>query len=34
MSIALHDGTTISQIWFEGRLDAMLHWWQMPRIPS
>jgi peptide/nickel transport system substrate-binding protein len=34
MAIALHDGTSISQIWFEGRFDAMLHWWQMPADPE
>jgi peptide/nickel transport system substrate-binding protein len=34
MSIALHHGTSISQIWFEGRFDAMLHWWQMPADPE
>lgn len=34
MSISLHDGTSISQIWFEGRFDAMLHWWQMPADPE
>jgi peptide/nickel transport system substrate-binding protein len=34
MSISLHDGTSISQIWFEGKFDAMLHWWQMPADPE
>ena len=34
MRIVLHDGTTISQVWFEGRFDAMLHWWQMPADPE
>jgi peptide/nickel transport system substrate-binding protein len=34
MSISLHDGTSISQLWFEGRFDAMLHWWQMPADPE
>lgn len=34
MAISLHDGTSISQIWFEGRFDAMLHWWQMPADPE
>jgi peptide/nickel transport system substrate-binding protein len=33
-AIQLHDGTTISQLWFEGRFDAMLHWWQMPADPE
>jgi peptide/nickel transport system substrate-binding protein len=32
--VDLHDGTTISSIWFEGRFDAMLHWWQMPSDPE
>ena len=30
----LQDGTAISAIWFEGRFDAMLHWWQMPSDPE
>ncbi len=30
----LHDGTAISALWFEGRFDAMLHWWQMPSDPE
>jgi peptide/nickel transport system substrate-binding protein len=34
MRIALHDGTTISSLWFEGKFDAMLHWWQMPADPE
>ena len=34
MSIALQDGTTISSLWFEGKFDAMLHWWQMPADPE
>jgi peptide/nickel transport system substrate-binding protein len=34
MSITLHDGTTISSVWFEGKFDAMLHWWQMPSDPE
>ncbi len=32
--VELHDGTAISAIWFEGRFDAMLHWWQMPSDPE
>src|SRR5262249_60602985 len=32
--VELHDGTAISSIWFEGRFDAMLHWWQMPSDPE
>jgi len=34
VKVALHDGTAISSIWFEGRFDAMLHWWQMPSDPE
>jgi peptide/nickel transport system substrate-binding protein len=33
-AIQLHDGTSISQLWFEGKFDAMLHWWQMPADPE
>ena len=29
-----HDGTSISTLWFEGKFDAMLHWWQMPADPE
>jgi peptide/nickel transport system substrate-binding protein len=32
--VELHDGTAISAIWFEGRFEAMLHWWQMPSDPE
>ena len=32
--VELHDGTAISALWFEGRFDAMLHWWQMPADPE
>ena len=32
--VELHDGTAISTVWFEGRFDAMLHWWQMPADPE
>jgi peptide/nickel transport system substrate-binding protein len=32
--VQLQDGTTISALWFEGRFDAMLHWWQMPSDPE
>jgi len=32
--VELHDGTAISSLWFEGRFDAMLHWWQMPSDPE
>jgi peptide/nickel transport system substrate-binding protein len=34
VAVQLHDGTAISAIWFEGRFDAMLHWWQMPSDPE
>jgi peptide/nickel transport system substrate-binding protein len=34
VKVELHDGTAISAIWFEGRFDAMLHWWQMPSDPE
>ena len=32
--VELHDGTAISALWFEGKFDAMLHWWQMPADPE
>jgi peptide/nickel transport system substrate-binding protein len=34
MTVELHDGTTISSVWFEGKFNAMLHWWQMPADPE
>jgi len=34
MKVELHDGTALSALWFEGRFDAMLHWWQMPSDPE
>jgi len=34
VNVQLVDGTAISAIWFEGRFDAMLHWWQMPSDPE
>ena len=34
VKVQLHDGTALSAIWFEGRFDAMLHWWQMPSDPE
>ena len=34
VTVQLHDGTAISALWFEGRFDAMLHWWQMPSDPE
>lgn len=33
-AIRLVDGTSISAFWFEGRFDAMLHWWHMPADPE
>jgi peptide/nickel transport system substrate-binding protein len=33
-TVQLQDGTALSAIWFEGRFDAMLHWWQMPSDPE
>jgi peptide/nickel transport system substrate-binding protein len=32
--VELVDGTAISTLWFEGRFDAMLHWWQLPADPE
>ena len=32
--VRLVDGTSISGLWFEGRFDAMLHWWHMPADPE
>jgi peptide/nickel transport system substrate-binding protein len=34
MQIQLVDGTSISSLWFEGKFDAMLHWWHMPSDPE
>jgi peptide/nickel transport system substrate-binding protein len=34
VQVELQDGTAISSVWFEGRFDAMLHWWQMPSDPE
>jgi peptide/nickel transport system substrate-binding protein len=34
VSVELHDGTALSALWFEGKFDAMLHWWQMPSDPE
>ena len=34
MKIQLVDGTSISSLWFEGKFDAMLHWWHMPADPE
>ena len=33
-ALQLHDGTSISKLWFEGKFDAMLHWWQLPADPE
>ena len=33
-AVQLHDGTSISQLWFSGKFDAMLHWWQLPADPE
>lgn len=33
-AVQLHDGTSISKLWFEGRFHAMLHWWQLPADPE
>ena len=32
--IQLVDGTAISSLWFEGKFDALLHWWHMPADPE
>lgn len=32
--IQLVDGTAISSLWFDGKFDAMLHWWHMPADPE
>lgn len=34
ITIQLVDGTAISSLWFEGKFDAMLHWWHMPADPE
>lgn len=34
MQVQLVDGTSISGLWFEGKFDAMLHWWHMPADPE
>ncbi|MGD9902552.1 MAG: peptide ABC transporter substrate-binding protein [Vicinamibacterales bacterium] len=33
-AVQLHDGTSISKLWFEGNFHAMLHWWQLPADPE
>jgi len=32
--IRLVDGTAISALWFDGKFDAMLHWWHMSADPE
>lgn len=34
VAVQLHDGTSISKLWFEGKFEAMLHWWQLPADPE
>ena len=34
VKIKLVDGTAISSLWFDGKFDAMLHWWHMPSDPE
>jgi peptide/nickel transport system substrate-binding protein len=34
VQVRLIDGTAISSLWFEGKFDAMLHWWHMPADPE
>ena len=34
VSVQLHDGTSISKLWFDGKFQAMLHWWQLPADPE
>ena len=34
VKVELQDGTAISATWFEGRFEAMLHWWQMASDPE
>ena len=34
MRVQLVDGTAISSLWFAGKFDAMLHWWQMSADPE
>lgn len=34
VAVQLHDGTSISKLWFEGKFHAMLHWWQLPADPE
>ncbi|HVE78629.1 MAG TPA: peptide ABC transporter substrate-binding protein [Gemmatimonadaceae bacterium] len=32
--VQLVDGTSISALWFDGKFDAMLHWWHMSADPE
>lgn len=32
--VQLVDGTAISSLWFDGKFDAMLHWWQQGADPE
>ena len=34
VQIRLIDGTAISAVWFSGKFDALLHWWQMGADPE
>ncbi len=34
VQVQLVDGTAISSLWFTGKFDAMLHWWQMGADPE
>jgi peptide/nickel transport system substrate-binding protein len=34
MQVQLMDGTAISSVWFDGKFDAMLHWWHMSADPE
>ena len=34
VAVQLHDGTSISKLWFDGKFQAMLHWWQLPADPE
>ncbi len=34
MNVQLVDGTSISSLWFNGKFDAMLHWWQQGADPE
>lgn len=34
VQVKLMDGTSISSVWFSGKFDALLHWWQMGPDPE